>query len=499
MRIVLSVVFAVLILGLAACTIIARLSRKPNGKAVALLVSSLIPPVTGNLFIIASNFEILSKIGCYIYFLGMNYVMFAVVRFTVEYCEVSAKKYRIIEFIVYGLLILDSFQLLANIFTNHAFVMMQTTDAWGSTYYQFSPLLGQTIHRVLDYSVLTGVIVAFIIKSFRSPKVYREKYLVILLAMLVVAGWQTFYIVSGTPVDISMIGFAVFGFLVFFLALYYRPLKLLDRMLASIASRMNESLLFFDKNGRCIWANDKAYELFNIYDTGLDSVGDTIDMRFGRSCKEGRDWKEEICIGSGEGKTSYVVEKNIVFDSRQKEVGYYLGIRDNTEERRNLDRETYAATHDSLTKIYNRLGYEELLEQTDINKCFLVLFDLDSFKAANDKFGHSIGDNVLIRVVEVVSKYFNETNYLCRIGGDEFAVIISEANMDTPMFVRNCIDHINDELENKGVRLPAISISAGGAFGKDAENFYELFNNADHALYETKFKGKRGFTLFAKR
>ena len=71
--------------------------------------------------------------------------------------------------------------------------------------------------------------------------------------------------------------------------------------------------------------------------------------------------------------------------------------------------------------------------------------------------------------------------------------------MDTPMFVRNCIDHINDELENKGIRLPAISISAGGAFGKDAENFYELFNNADHALYETKFKGKRGFTLFAKR
>ena len=178
MRIVLSVVFAVLILGLAACTIIARLSRKPNGKAVALFMSSLIPPVTGNLFIIASNFEVLSEIGCYIYFLGMNYVMFAVVRFTVEYCEISAKKYRIIEYIIYGLLILDSIQLLINIFTDHAFVMKQTTDAWGSTYYQFSPLLGQTIHRILDYSVLAGVIVAFIIKSFRKINYFKsfQKY-----------------------------------------------------------------------------------------------------------------------------------------------------------------------------------------------------------------------------------------------------------------------------------------------------------------------------------
>ena len=90
-------------------------------------------------------------------------------------------------------------------------------------------------------------------------------------------------------------------------------------------------------------------------------------------------------------------------------------------------------------------------------------------------------------------------DFVCRIGGDEFAVIIPNADANTPKFVEERIKRINDSLENDREDLPLTTISAGGAFGKDAENSYELFNNADHALYETKFSGKRGFTLFKKR
>ena len=88
---------------------------------------------------------------------------------------------------------------------------------------------------------------------------------------------------------------------------------------------------------------------------------------------------------------------------------------------------------------------------------------------------------------------------VCRIGGDEFAVIIPNSDSETPKLVKERVKKINSILTSGEDGLPKVSISAGGAFGKDAENGYELTNNADHAMYSTKFNGKCGFTLFKKR
>ena len=79
--------------------------------------------------------------------------------------------------------------------------------------------------------------------------------------MIVGGLWQTFYIFSRTPVDTSMIGFAVFGLLVFFFALYYRPLRLLDRMLANIASELKEALFSSTRTGGAYGRTRRASRL----------------------------------------------------------------------------------------------------------------------------------------------------------------------------------------------------------------------------------------------
>lgn len=84
MGIALSIIFVLLLLLLGVCTALAKLSRKPIGNTLSVFVSSLIPPVSGNLFLLASDKEILSTIGCYIYFIGMNYVMAAVTLNTAD-------------------------------------------------------------------------------------------------------------------------------------------------------------------------------------------------------------------------------------------------------------------------------------------------------------------------------------------------------------------------------------------------------------------------------
>ena len=104
-----------------------------------------------------------------------------------------------------------------------------------------------------------------------------------------------------------------------------------------------------------------------------------------------------------------------------------------------------------------------------------------------------------MKVVEILKKNFRDTDYVCRVGGDEFAVIINNADRLTPKFVEERIGFVNRDLQSEADGLPGISVSAGGAFGKDAENAYELANNADHAMYQIKFSGKCGFALYESR
>lgn len=321
MRIALSIIFVVIILALGVCVFFAMRSRKPIGKAVAQLVAALIPPVAGNLLIIASIYETLSIVGCYIYFIGMDVVMFALIQFTKAYCGIEKLRLSLIlRVIFYSALALDTIQLLVNIFTHHAFGMESIT-AYGSTYYRFIPYVGQYIHRVVDYVILGVVVIVFIIKLIKSPKVYSEKYLVILLSMLAVAVWQTFYIFSRTPVDISMIGFGVFGVLVFVLSLYYRPLRLLDRMLAAIASKMPEAILFFDTAGRCIWVNNKAIELLNIDVNQLEDASELLRKKIGEYEFKGFEWSDTFVKGEGEEMMSFFVERHPIVDDHQRAVG----------------------------------------------------------------------------------------------------------------------------------------------------------------------------------
>ena len=497
MRIALSVTFIVLAVILLACSIISFLSKKQIGKSVGLLILSLVPPVIGNLLIIASPIKELTTVGCYVYFLGMDVVMFAVFRFMFDYCNITFHK-KLIKSIVYTILVLDAIQLILNIWLSHAFIVVPIKEFDGS-FFTFEAFSGQLVHRIVDYVILGSVMLVFLIKTITSPKLYSEKYLVVFLAMVAVAIWQSVNIFTKTTINISMIGYGVFGVIIFVLTIFYRPLRLLGRMLGVIASKMPESIFFFDTNGKCIWINDKASALLKVTEEQLDDVPALLEDKLGDYQKDGNEWANNISFGSGDNVRSYVIEKHNVYDNHNHLVGSYLTIRDNSEEQKKLQRETYNASHDALTKILNRNGYEEAMKSNDVSKIFLLLIDLDSFKECNDNYGHTIGDKVLVNVASTIKKNFRNEDYVSRLGGDEFAVIITNVDKDITKDVSNRVKKINDELTHPEDDLPPISISSGGAYGKDAENAYELFNNADHAMYKTKFGGKKGFSLFEKR
>ena len=499
MRIFFSITFALIVVALIACIIISRKSKKENSRAVAFFLACLIPPVIGNLFIIASDILLLSTIGFYIYFVGMDFVVYGMARFTYKYCGFKWKYIKVINIALLTILLVDIIQILVNIHFGNAFAV-EMIHEYDSDFYRIIPFFGQTFHRILDYTIIGMFVVLFVYKTIATPRVYAEKYFIILVVMIAIIIWESIYIFTRTPIDRSMIGFGVFGLLVFFFTLYYRPLRLLDRLLAALASKMPESLCFFDTSRRCIWINAQAAKMLGVNQREYEKVSEILKVKFeGISDIEGKEWKETFEIGEGRTYECYEIEKHEVSDDRGRPVGSFLSIRDVTVETKNLQRETYNANHDALTGVLNRAGYNTLMDNINLSKCFLVLFDLDSFKQTNDVHGHEVGDKVLVEVTHIVKDHFRDDDNLCRIGGDEFAVVLQNVDNDVVKEVEKRVKNINDELAAQGNGLPTPTISVGGAFGKNAENSEELFNNADHALYQTKFSGKRGFTLFESR
>ena len=154
----------------------------------------------------------------------------------------------------------------------------------------------------------------------------------------------------------------------------------------------------------------------------------------------------------------------------------------------------YRAEHDPLTGIINRGGFEQLrrILKGQTRPLALLLVDVDEFKEVNDGFGHEMGDRVLKYVAEILRDSFRAEDYAARIGGDEFAVIVTDI---TPAFrhvISGKIENINRMLGEPKDGLPAASVSVGIAFS--ASGFSEdLFGRADGALYEVKKKGRCGY------
>lgn len=163
------------------------------------------------------------------------------------------------------------------------------------------------------------------------------------------------------------------------------------------------------------------------------------------------------------------------------------------ERRKKLKR---IAVTDSLTGIYNRHGFDELmkkyLKQYPMKKYVGAEFDIDDFKFINDLYGHSSGDKALQILSEQMQSFFPDNAVLGRNGGDEFCIFIpnytcEEISQKMEMFAK-----MERSFEYEGKQYP-FTISLGYAeYPMHAKNYSKLMRCADAALYEVKLRGKNG-------
>lgn len=447
MRTGLSVAFGILIIALLVCMVIAKKSRKTIGNALSFLLAGLTIPVLGNLILIISTQRTISTIGYYIYFIGMDCAIYSLWYFTHVYCDMGKPK-RGLNILVCTLFVADLIQYAMNPFLKFSF----TTEmilVENKLYSRLVPKLGQTYHRIVCYGLFLAVLVVFVVKMIQSPKVYRDKYAVIVLSIITTGAVESYYIFSRKPMDMSMIGFGLFGLLIYFFSIHFRSMKVLDRMLAGMASDMPDALFFFDKNGKCIWTNEPGRELIGVSKENYDNVKDNLKYLFGDELDlESSGWFKRVTLGTGDDKQYTHLAMRSTVDEKGKITGSYLSIRDITDDQREIKREMYRSTHDYLTGLYTKeYLYENIskrLKDDHETDYMIGYIEVSNYKMINDVFGKEFAELTIKKITGFITGNVSSKCLYGRLSDDSFGILFDKSKFNE--------DAVKTRLENFTVK-----------------------------------------------
>jgi diguanylate cyclase (GGDEF)-like protein/PAS domain S-box-containing protein len=231
-------------------------------------------------------------------------------------------------------------------------------------------------------------------------------------------------------------------------------------------------------------------------------VGKAIDPAH---ASEGSIWSYDDITAEREAREALeraVAERTAELQSANRRLEAEIGERRQAE-----SRAQHLADHDPLTGLPNRRLLEDRLTQAIAlshrnRKLLAAMFvDLDRFKAINDSLGHSVGDALLKEVAQRLVKQLRVGDTVCRIGGDEFVVVLPEIkrSADAANVAQKAIETLSQPVTVDGRELnvtPSIGISIFPDDGRDAE---ALIRNADAAMYHAKERGRAHYQFFTEQ
>lgn len=169
------------------------------------------------------------------------------------------------------------------------------------------------------------------------------------------------------------------------------------------------------------------------------------------------------------------------------------------EQAQELDRTRRVARTDSLSGVANRMSFDETLafwlssSKRRDTRFTLVMADIDHFKWINDTHGHPAGDRVVTHIGEVLQERVRDSDYVARIGGDEFALLLAQENpalaAEIAERVRAAISSKNFDVGPNGEGV-AVTFSMGVALSRDDDTTDSILDRVDKALYLSKQAGR---------
>lgn len=285
--------------------------------------------------------------------------------------------------------------------------------------------------------------------------------------------------------------------LINFFIIYKRLLRIIRQSqqnymaLTNIFNSMETGVILYDLQGRIYSFNKAAIALFGYSDISLNdkNINDLIsDINY-----------EHIGLKhNGQTFKAAITHQQLFQDGSPINICTIIDVTSQKEKEEQL---TWLAFHDPLTKLPNRLLFEErlkhdLLHAKRNSTMMAVLFlDLDGFKEINDTFGHEIGDQLLKSVAQRLSQSCREDDTVARLGGDEFTMILTSVHSAASVKrnVKYLLQSIHKHftINNRQIQ---IGVSIGISFyPTDHKDPAMLLKCADNAMYQAKKNGKNSY------
>ncbi|UFS59006.1 putative bifunctional diguanylate cyclase/phosphodiesterase [Subtercola endophyticus] len=209
-------------------------------------------------------------------------------------------------------------------------------------------------------------------------------------------------------------------------------------------------------------------------------------------------------VGEAESKRAMVTAV-VLRDSHGEATSVLINAHDTTEQHRYHEHVAYLASHDSLTGLVNRSEFERLVA-AHLEACrwggdagAVLVLDLDNFREINDRLGHSGGDEFLVAMAGMLSRWIHSSDAVARIGGDEFAVLLTEGDRDeAEAAVQTLVSLVRDGFRSSDGEVLGRRVTASvGAVAvvSEATTAAELLSDADLAMYQAKNAGRNGYSF----
>ncbi|MCR5217314.1 GGDEF and EAL domain-containing protein [Treponema sp.] len=413
-----------------------------------IMIIAIIAIIFYTIFSISDNY-ILAKIMCSCYFICTDLMVYSMINYSINYTGfVQNKALSLFKKICICLIILDGASLLLNTFTEHSFDIQQAVAFTGVVYWLmlFTPL--HYIHLDFCYVMVASSLLLLFKAFFNVASLYKQKYLTVIVAYLVVIFVNMFCYTAGTVIDFSVWLYALLAGFISYYSIFTFPESLVIKLLNRVNESIKEIIICFDLDGNCIYHNKAALTLF--------SSREHFDRE---KCQAFyKSWQQQngtySCAIDG-GSRYYIVEKNVLQYSNVR-IGDYFLLTDKTQEINALKREQYNFTHDEVTGLLNREGFfknvDEVFSKYNDQQWMMVCTNIQDFKMINEIFGTETGDRILKKEAELLKRYAHKDSVYGRIADDKFCIFFRKEYFSEDV-VKQYYDQIKKIISSQSYEL----------------------------------------------
>lgn len=422
--------FLIFAIGLALCVVGYYIFKSYSKEhKLAKLVSRILQV---GFIILLANFvmttwatELVCKICYCIYFVATDWLVFYVLKFSMDYIGVEYEKY-VKNIILIPVLLADSLSVTLNLFLGHLYTL-KPAELPGFFELETTPFF--YIHYLIILLVAIFSLIALGYRSVTAPVFYRTKYILIAGGVLAIVIINVLSFDSA--VDYSIIGYAIEGIFIYHCTFAFYSRRLILKTLYMLTQDMAFALLIIDTEGKQIYANKVAEALFDpeVPVTNKNGVN-LLDWCYIHYYNSKEDFSLSDKFLKGRKTISLKIHYQRLYDDKHRFQGAYFMINDWTVEAEKIEHERYIAMHDRLTGLFNKDYFFEAarqhLDKNPEKQYMIVCSDIKDFKLINDSFGTHAGDNVLMNIAKLVRSYADENIVYGRIGSDVFGFLVPQ-------------------------------------------------------------------------